>query len=167
MTFKEPIEGKSFEVNPHDIPHKLFYEAREDRRQEYTRQLILKAFEEVKKNHKRYGRFKTMIPKKTWPSKTGEELKILAEQMGGHMANWVEQSLEWAQRIANGESWESICNAKDRISCSRLIIWKNGYARLISVSCNGAYAAASCVGSIDYYLDDVFRHAVPLVVLKE
>lgn len=106
---KVPTEDQAFEVNPQTINQSLFQKERKDRRQEETRQLILEAFAKVKSNPKKYGRkFKTMMPKKTWRSKTVEELKQLACKLGDHNADWVEQALEWAQRICNGESWEAV-----------------------------------------------------------
>ena len=102
-----PTDDQWFEVNPRAINQSLFQKKRKDERQEKTRKLILEAFAEVKSSPEKYGKkFKTMMPKKTWTSKTVEELKQLACKLGDHNADWVEQALEWAQRICNGESWE-------------------------------------------------------------
>ena len=71
-----PTEDQWFEVNPQTINQSLFKKNRKDERQERTRKLILEAFAEVKSSPEKYGRkFKTMMPKKTWTSKTVAELK--------------------------------------------------------------------------------------------
>lgn len=57
------------------------------------------------------------------------ELKEEAKNQGGHMANWIEQALEWAQRIDNGESWETICNEPDKNKHYRMIIGEKGYCK--------------------------------------
>ena len=162
-----PEEGKWFEVNPQAINQELFQKERDDRRQERTRQLILEAFAEMKSNPGKYGRpFKTMMPEKTWHSKTVANLKELASRLGDHNADWVEQALEWAQRIHNGESWEAVCNRPDTANWYRLVVWKNGYARLFGGSVKGDdYYPASDVISCDYNSPDIFSYAVPLVVL--
>ena len=166
-----PTEGKWFGVNPLAIDQNLFKEKRENFRQEVTRQYILEAFEEMKKNSKYARAFKTMMPKKTWDGKTEKtvkELKKLATKLGDHNADWVEQALEWAQRIANGESWEYICNKEDTSDCFRLVIWKNGYARLVGGShISSKYYPASNVILSDYGDNDYFYSTVPLVVLYE
>ena len=166
---EKPTENKWFEVKPQDIDQKLFKKKRKDYRQEDTRQLILEAFAEMKKNPEKYGKnFKTMMPKKTWSSKTVAQLKEMASNLGDHNANWVEQALEWAQRIANGESWKDICNNKDTAYWYRLVVWKNGYARMFggAVTCLDRNSA-----SYVYFYDcnDValMCDTVPLVVCYE
>ena len=163
-----PTEGKWFEVNPSAIDQNLFKEKRSDSKQEKTRLLISDAFEELKKHPERNKAFKTLVPEKTWDSKTVGELKKMASQWGDHIADWVEQALEWAQRIANGESWEAICNEADTANCYRLVVWKNGYARLVGGSRKSDNNfPASDVDNYDYYDVHNFSldHAVPLVVL--
>ena len=164
-----PTEDDWFEVNPQTINQSLFKKNRKDERQERTRKLILEAFAEVKSSPEKYGRkFKTMMPKKTWTSKTVAELKQLACEFGNHNADWVEQALEWAQRICNGESWEAVCNNADTANWYRLVVWKNGYARLVGGSrSDGNVYPASDVGGNDYYSLDRIVGTVPLVVLYE
>ena len=163
---QKPTEDAWFEVKPQAIDQKLFKNKRKDNRQEVTRKLILEAFTEMKDNPEKYGKnFKTMMPKKTWTSKTVAQSKEMASEMGDHNANWVEQALEWAQRIANGESWEDLCNAKDTANWYRLVVWKNGYARLVGGSvCSNDFIPASSV--FCYVYGDLFV-TVPLVVLYE
>lgn len=164
-----PTEDQWFEVNPQTINQSLFKKNRKDERQERTRKLILEAFAEVKSSPEKYGRkFKTMMPKKTWTSKTVAELKQLACEFGNHNADWVEQALEWAQRICNGESWEAVCNNADTANWYRLVVWKNGYARLVGGSRHDDnYFPASDDLSDDYFSFNSFDNTVPLVVLYE
>lgn len=166
---QKPTEDEWFEVNPLTIDQKLFEEKRNNKMQEATRQLILEAFVEMKNNPEKYGKnFKTMIPKKEWESKTVAELKELACKLGDHNADWIEQALEWAQRIANGESWKSICNDADTANWHRLVVWKNGYARLVGGSVDlGENVPASDAVSAYFDSDKYLDCGVPLVVLYE
>ena len=163
---QKPTEGEWFEVKPHAIDQKLFEKKRNNNRQEVTRQLILEAFDEMKNNPEKYGKnFKTMMPKKTWSSKTVAQLKEMASNLGDHNANWVEQALEWAQRIANGESWEAICNDKDTANWLRLVVWKDRGDVLVGGSAFlNAYLPASIVCQNLYVIEDLLFYAVPLVV---
>lgn len=166
-TMQKPTEGKCFEVNPKTINQNLFSKKRKDSMQEQTRQIILEAFTKLSEEPEKYGRpFKTMIPKKTWSSKTVKELKEIANNLGDHMADWVEQALEWAQRIANGDTWEAVCNEADTEDWYRLVIWKNGYTRLVGGARKYIYNyPASDVGYDDYGSNDRLSNTVPLVVL--
>ena len=56
-------------------------------------------------------------------------------QYGDHLADWVEQAMEWAQRIANGEKWETICNQADTIGCYRVIKGKDGRPKFVGGNC--------------------------------
>ena len=165
---QKPTEGKWFKVNPLAIDENLFKKKRSDSKQEKTRQLILEAFEEMKKDSKYAKPFKTMVPEKTWTSKTVSELKEMAKELGDHNADWVEQALEWAQRIANGETWKSICNDPDTANCYRIVVWKNGYCRLVGGSRKDDDSnPASDVGWNDYDDSGNYDSTVPLVVLYE
>ena len=160
-----PMDGKWFKVEPLSINQNLFKEKREDSKQEVTRQYILEAFEEMKKDSKYAKPFKTMIPCKTWESKTISEFEMLANEIGDHIANWIEQALEWAQRIANGESWEDICNKEDTAKWYRLVKWKHGYHRPVGGS--RIYYNVNPASKVDYnnYNDcNTFGNTVPLVV---
>ena len=160
-----PTEGRWFMVKPLAINQNLFKDEREDFKQEKIRQYILEAFEEMKKNPKYTRDFKTMNPKKTWDEKSVGELKKLAKNLGDHNANWVEQALEWAQIIANGESWEKLCNERDTSNWYRLVVWKDGFARLVGGSCiDDFYDPISDVDACMYNDDEVFKHTVPKVV---
>ena len=109
-----------------------------------------------------------MMLKKTWTFKTVAELKQLACEFGNHNADWVEQALEWAQRICNGESWEAVCNNADTANWYRLVVWKNGYARLVGGSrSDGNDYPASDVDNVDCNSNRRICNTVPLVVLYE
>ena len=166
---KIPTEDEWFEVTPKTINQKLFEKHRNDTKQEETRQIILEAFGEMKKNPVRYGRgFKTLMPKKTWTSKTVEELITIACEIGDNIADWVEQALEWAQRISNGESWEKICNEIDQANWSRLVMWKEGFARKVGGSQNHSInQSPSEVSKNNFYSSYLLNYTVPLVVKYE
>ena len=132
---KTPTAGKCFEVKLSTIDQTIFHQQREDRREEWTRKTILEAFEVANKYPEKYAKgFYTFIPIKRWKYKTIEELEKIAKTFGDHMADWVEQSLEWAQRIANGEEWEMICYTPDTAQWSRVVRWKNGNIKIIGGS---------------------------------
>lgn len=163
-----PTEGKAFSINPMAIDRGLFSQNRKDKRQERTRQLILEAFTEVDANPEKYAKpFKTMIMKKTWDSsKTLKELMEMAGKVGD-LADWVEQAMEWAQRIANGETWERICNKVDKIDWRRVVMWKDGYLRAVGGSPRLNYKyPASEVWNFVYDPNSNLYYMVPLVVLR-
>lgn len=170
LLVQKPTDGKWFEVNPSNIDRNLFRRKRSDPKQEKTRQLILEAFKELKKHPEKYpGVFNTMAPKKTWEKKSVRELKEYPSNWEGQIADWVEQALEWAQRIDNGESWAVVCNEADTASWYRLVVWKEGELRLVG----GArklkdFSPASHVYHNTYYhsLTKLYN-VVPLVVLYE
>lgn len=177
---QSPTENEWFQVNPLTIERKLFQEERMNRKEEYTRQLILEAFEELRKNPKKYGKnFKTMFPEKSWHYKDYEQLKELAMDLGDHMADWVEQAFEWAQRIANGETWETVCNDRDTANWYRAVVWKYGYVQLVGGSRNHHDCDPACSINVNtlspassnsisqYFAYSFLLNTVPLVVLYE
>ena len=107
------------------------------------------------------------MPEKTWESKTVGEPKELASRLGDHNADWVEQALEWAQRIANGETWEAVCNEDDTANWHRLIVWKGFSCHIVGGSrfCPYKYPASNLYGA--YYGYYVTYDTVPLVVAYE
>lgn len=118
-----PKEMEWFQVDPCKIDKKLFEEKRVDEEQEKIRQLILEAFDVVEREKEKYGKkFKTYIPLPSFKINQGlEDVIKEAQEHGDHLADWVEQAVEWGQRIANGEKWETICNEADTIGCYRII----------------------------------------------
>lgn len=165
-----PTEGKLFEVNPLGIDRSKFEKPLSNQQQEWTRQIIQEAFAEVDKHPEKYAsEFYTLMPEKKWQGyKTVAELKEYAKELSGQTADWVEQALEWAQWLFNGESWEAICNNADTAKWYRLISWKNGYYRIVGGSRFGiSYCPASVDSIHDFYSYDRVNDTVPLVVLKK
>lgn len=121
---KGSTKGSFFDVNPVRIDQSLFKKKKKDPDQEAMRKLILEAFRAMKRDSKYARPFKIFIPEKTWKSKSIPELEELANKLGDHLTDWVEQAFEWAQKIANGESWESICNESDTAKWVRCVRWK-------------------------------------------
>ncbi len=163
---EKQTEGKWFSVAPASIDQNLFKEERKDTDQEKARKLIIEAFEEAKKDSDKYFRkFKTMIPEMTWVSKERDELEEIANEKGDHMANWIEQVLVWAQRIANGESWEEVCNNPDPSKWFRGVKWKNGRMMHIgnASKLNLTYSATNIM-SWYYDVEGEIFFIVPLIV---
>lgn len=170
---RAPTEGKLFEVKPLRIDRRMFKMPRADPQQEWTRQIIREAFAEVDKHPGRYGStFYTLIPKiskKKWGGyKVIAGLEGYANDLGGLMAEWVEQALEWAQRISNGESWETICNNADTANWHRIVRWQDGYYRSVGGSrINFDWPASHVDVEWVYRSYDTIHSTVPLVVLKK
>lgn len=171
MTFEiasKPTEGKCFEVNPMGIDRSLFQKKRSDSRQEETRKYILEAFGKADKYPVSYAQpFITLIPIKIWEgSKTVEELKQYAKELGGQHGNKTEKAFKWAQRISNGETWEAICNDPDTAECYELVDWENGSSKLVGGSRDhgdDCPASSVSIGNYDYeHLIDT----VPFVVFS-
>lgn len=159
-------EVKWFVVNPQTLQKNLFWRKRKDREQEKVRKLIVEAFKEVNKKPWRYGRkFKIMIPQKNSEYQTVAELYQIAAELGGHTADWVEQALVWAQKINDGESWEKICNLPDTATAYRVIVWKNGKARLVgSANHNHNCIPPAEIFGKDFSISDKCPSSVPLIV---
>ncbi|MBQ2835949.1 MAG: hypothetical protein IJE68_03860 [Clostridia bacterium] len=167
---RTPTEGELFEVKPQEIDRSLFQKERSIEEQEKTRRLIQKAFTEVEKHPEKYAsEFYTLIPVKNWYGrKSVAELKAYAIELGGLMADWVEQALEWAQRISNGETWFAICNMGESASCYRAIVAENGGVQLVGASQSfNCSIPASEIHDMEYDSDMVFEETVPLVVIKK
>ena len=154
------------EVNPETIDQSLFENKRSDENQEKTRKIILDALIELKKNPEKYvQRFELFVPKKKWEMKTVGQLKELASNFGNGMADWVYLSLEWAQRISRGGTWEALCNDNDISKWCRLILWKDGSIRI-----NGGSSKVhidfpvSDVGDQEFTPDIICGCSVPLIV---
>lgn len=161
--------NERFQVTPMAINQKLFEIKRKGKMQEKTRKLIIEAFAEMNKNPEKYGRnFQTMVPSKTWKEKQVVQLKEIACKLGDHNADWVEQALEWAQKIFNGVSWEEICVEIDKSAWYRLVVWKSGKARIVGGSAaKNRYSTMSDDGEFDYPDNAVLYYTVPLVVIYE
>ncbi len=165
---KGPKEGEWFDVDIKTIDKKLFRKPREDKKQEETRIRILEAFEEIKKRPARYARpFQSFMPpkKETYWELPGD-LMARAVQIGDQMGNWVEQSLEWAQRITNGEPWEKISNEPDEAKWYRMVIGKDGYLRGVggSSEMGDKHHSPSTLSRNTYCSSSKIGYSVPYVV---
>ena len=161
------LDGEWFEVKPQSINQELFQNKRKNKLQEQTRRYILKAFEEMNKNPRRYGgNFKTMMPRKSWGCKTVRELKKVASTLGERTADFTEQCLEWAQRISNGESWEVLCNQPDTANWFRMV---ELYSSVTSIGGSAVlgFSTPACDVSESKNDDYVMSYTVPLVIKHE
>lgn len=158
---KVPAEGNLFQVNHTEIDRTIFESTRIDDLPEWIRLIIKEAFAEVDRYPEKYdSSFYTLSPEKKWNGyKSVKKLDKYAKNLGGHIADWVELALEWAQRISNGESWKVVCDQTTITKCYRMIFWKNGYARLVGPK--------SVVFLNDYYFCDRVKNTVPLVVINK
>lgn len=159
-----PMVGKLFEIDVSRIDRSRFQEPRKDWTQEDVRRTILDAFDMADKNAEKYAcKFYTLIPEKNWiGGKKVSELEAYANDLGGLMADWVEQALEWAMRISNGESWENICKKHDTIHWRRVILWRDGdYRRVGGFGSEVSYLFGTNIKCFTTIYD-----AVPLITIK-
>lgn len=163
------LDGEWFEVKPQSINQELFRNKRKDKLQEQTRRYILEAFEQMNDYPEKYGRnFKTMMPRKSWGYKTVRELKEIASTLGDGTADFTEQCLEWAQRITNGESWESLCNEPDTANWFRMVEWTDVSVKSIGGSAKLDFSTPACDVSESTKNDDYeMSYTVPLVIKHE
>lgn len=159
-----PMVGKLFEIDVSRIDRSRFQEPRKDWSQEDRRRTILDSFDMVDKNAEKYAcKFYTLIPEKNWiGGKKVSELEAYAKDLGGLMADWVEQALEWAQRISNGESWEDICKKHDAIHLHRVVLWRDGDYRRVG----GFGSTVSYVFGTNIKCFTTMNDAVPLITIK-
>ena len=161
-------EEERFDVNPCVIDQSYFKQKKDIPEQEKTRLLILEAFEEMKKSPEKYARpFQTMYTGDSLGTPCADLKEEYAKKHGDKIADWVEQALEWAQRIQNGETWDKICNFIDTAWWARLIRWKNNYYRIVGGGGIGDYRnPVTHVESVDicsnYYMAS--SPVVPLIV---
>lgn len=175
----QPTDGKCFKVSLLDtISHlSLFSKEREDEQQEWTRKIILKAFREALLEPEKYLDLYLLIPEKKWvygdeECITVQEAIDFAEKVGGYTATWVEVALGWAQQITNGngsdESWKAVCNDPDTLKWYRLVVWGNGYSKVVGGSSEKHDNSPASDANSDYYdSNNELRNTVPCVVLKK
>jgi len=165
---KGPIEGEWFKVNPSSIDQQLFENKRTDDAQERLRFYIQEAFKELKENPEKNKDFKVLIPKRDkdhyGENPSVSKLKNFARQIGDHMSYWWEWALTIAQRIANGESWESLCNEPDTANWYLLVEWYE-HSRMVggSILSYQNFPAAH-IDSYTFWDHDWVKNTVPLVV---
>lgn len=166
--FENKTDINGFEVNPTLIDQKIFQNPRKDIWQEQTRKWILNSFLMLKEKPQRYGRsFRTITPKKTWTEGSAEELKRLSKNFGHHMADAVEFGFELAQRIHNGETWESVCNAPDTQEWYRIITWQGMYVLVGgSTKCSNKNPK-SAVTNNNIENNSMIGDTVPLIVVYD
>ena len=117
------------------IKRRKFLFKRLDPSQEVIRKLIRQALKEAKKNKGHYSSFELMVPEQH----LGNGLDSMingAKSYHAEIANWIEQALEWAYRISEGESWKSLCNEPDDSEFFRVIFWKDDEVAFIGDGCN-------------------------------
>lgn len=133
---KKPTEGILFEIKCSKILNARFERPTGNKRQENVWETIQEAIIEARNNPIRYpSLFYTLIPEKMEEGyKTEEKHRAYAKKCGGQMANWVEQHLEWAQRILNGETWNDLCCNDEKLKWSRAVIWKDGKIKYVGGS---------------------------------
>ena len=156
---------KGVEVNPITIDESIFEMGEKGyySHEEYIMQLIQKAFIEMKKDLRRYARpFEIVTPAELEPVYTEEKMVALAEQYGDHLADWVEQALEFAQKIANGED---IFNKSDDSKWFRAISWQDGHVCLVGGS--EEFNNHDCASAIhEFHVNSFYQlhNAVPAIV---
>lgn len=177
-------QNKLFEVNPMEIDRSMFEDDGKrsifgsfEYKVKACKNKINNAFSEVDKNPEKYASsFYTLIPdiyENLNNSKNMDELKAQANELGGNMADWVEQYLEWAQRISNGETWEDLCKKADTAGFRRMIIEKNGEPLLVGHSIwekEGRLRKIYPVTEIDslgFCSNGLCEMTVPLVVIRK
>ena len=141
-----PTARELFEVNPSEIDRSKFEKTiGDDDAMKWMWQIINEAFAEVDKNPEKYAStFYTLIPELNWNCvKSSAELKRYAESIGGYIPDWVEQVLEWAQRICNGESWQDI------------YIVGLGYPNAYCLASYVSYNRGNSNGNIYYFLPKI------------
>ena len=156
---------KGVEVNPILIDEPTFEIEKKDcyAHKESIMQVIQKAFIEMKKDLRRYARpFEIVTPEELESVYTEEKMVALAEKYGDHIADWVEQALEWAQRIANGED---IFNKSDDSKWFRAISWQDGHVCLVG-GANELNNHDSAASIHDFNVNSSYQiyNAVPAVV---
>ena len=163
-----PMDEAWFIVAPAKIDRSLFGESRKDAKQEKVRSLIAESLDMVCKDTRFYKKtFKTFRPEKIFTRSSEFSLFEQARWNGNYLGSWIEQALEWAQRIQNGEAWETLCNEKDDLRWYRMIIWRDGEIRLIGGSTkNGDKSSPTKItGSDDVnFKSKLENYTIPLVV---
>lgn len=132
---QRPVEEKKFEIRPMELLlcRRFFEELSVVRRsrEETLKKDILKALTEVERKPQKYfSPFYTMIPAKTWDCfATTRYMELYASvEKGGRLADFTEQSLEWAQRLFNGETMNDLVRLPDTANWFRLVSKGNSYA---------------------------------------
>jgi len=165
-----PTEDKWYKVDPMSIEwNRITNHTCKTVKQMNTRQFILEAYRELKDNPKKYGiKFYTKVIEKTWKHKTVEELRAIARTKGNDNINRIEKGLQLAQRIQNGESWESICDEPDTAKWVIMVLWGKDKVKLIGGSTKAEIKVPpSDIDERLFNKDSRFDTVVPEVVRYE
>lgn len=173
-------EGKWFEVNPLGIDRSLFEKPISDEKQEWVRQIILKAFIELDKHPEKYSStFYTQFAEKDEYGRkieTQDECMEYANYLGGRLADWVEEALQWAQRFTNGETWEDVNDNDDAINgwYEWILEYRKNYKYYVCHYRNERYFPKKSIDMPEFNLDILLNllsnssyiFVIPLVVIK-
>lgn len=159
------LQFEIYKVQPSEIDKSLFWkEEREDKREENIRKLILESLEEKEKETYRES-FYMIIPRQNWSYKTAEELRMMANKLGDHLARLDEWALYIAQRISKGETWREAQQTESNI----LIEWKDEELMTISNAFIGmAEIGIRATGEVAYGKTERYyepKCTVPMIVL--
>lgn len=147
--------GKPFIVNPKTIDKKLFAIRRADAKEEWIRNFISLTIMEAEKYPEKYLiPFKTLIPEVEMNLQ-----KIIKKEQ---LADWIQQGLEWAQRITNGEEWRKMCSEPDNINFRRFVKWGEDIRLIGGLSNPSTFISEPCW--VDY---TEVKYARPLLVEYE
>ncbi len=140
--FQRPIEEKKFEVRPMELLlcRRFFEELPVSDRliEKKFKKDILQALNEVERKPQKYFLpFYTMMPAKTWDYMSIHNMEMYAIKRGGCLADFTVQSLEWAQRLFNGETVKDLCSTPDTAKCFRVVSRKDFY--ILVGGCTGDY----------------------------
>lgn len=158
-------EERWIKVKPNEINRRYFFkEKREDEKEEKLRRMLCEAFYEVYSKPQSPKDFEVLIPRKRSAVMTGASMKELAAEYNGHVADWTELCLIWAQIIQESGNW-NLCHRIDEEDYHRFVIWKNGKGRIVGGSRQDKVMhPATHIGF--FYFDDKeqFCYTVPLIV---
>lgn len=153
-----------FEIGMREFSKIRFNHAEESEREENIRRLLCEAFCEVKRHPTYQRRIEIVIPEKVYSVQTGYEMEKMSQSMGGHIADWVELSLYWAQKIQE-KGW-NLCHEQDDNPFYRIVVWKNGKYRLIGgAKKTGDVSYKTHIGFFYYEKWDEFFNSVPLIAI--
>lgn len=129
-----PRQGEWYTVDPMLIDRELFLKERENHLEEIGRQWVKEALCTMDHNQEKYCKcFETLIPIIHVCGLTVGRYKVMAEELGGNLSDWVFEGLEIGQRISR-ESWYDVCCARDINKWHRMIEWRNGLVTTIGGS---------------------------------
>ena len=165
------------DVDPHTINQDLFSNYHGFYSDLFSFKLIKEALNEFNNDTEKYAKpFHVLIPYK-YPEKTYwsesskrylNDFEAQAEiDFGGHIANWVELGLIFAQIISSTGSFAPVFGMPDQLGTYfKLFIWKNGNARMCG-ECKYAYTG-KCLAYIhedEFANDDGIALARPLIIV--